>query len=62
MRVKSVREHNNSYGVAQGGPVRKAVGHEYDLADAVAETLIAAGLVEEVKAEAKAAKASKPAD
>jgi hypothetical protein len=57
MRVKALREHNNSYGVAEGGKVAKAKGDEYDAPDAVAETLIGIGLVEEVKAEVtKAAK------
>ena len=56
MRVKALREHSNSYGVAQGGPVKKAKGAEYDLPDNVAAGLIAAGLVEEVKT-----KAEKPA-
>jgi hypothetical protein len=55
MKVKSLREHNNTYGVAQGGPVTKGAGVEYELPDAQAETLIAAGLVEEVKADKKAA-------
>lgn len=49
MKVKSIREHNNTYGLAEGGPVRKTVGTEYELPDSMAATLIAAGLVEEAK-------------
>lgn len=60
MRVKTLREHRNSYGVdIEEAKVTKPVGKEYTLPDSMAGTLIAAGLVEEVK-EAKA-KADKPA-
>jgi hypothetical protein len=59
MRVKALREHNNSYGVAEGGNVAKAKGDEYVAPDAVADTLIGLGLVEEVKSEVKTAKAAK---
>lgn len=59
MKVKAIREHNNTYGVAQGGPVRKAEGTEYELPDAMAKTLIEAGLVEPVKEKAAAEKSGK---
>jgi len=57
VKVKSIREHNNTYGVTEGAPVRKVAGTEYDLPDSMGATLIAAGLVEEVKAKAEKAKA-----
>jgi hypothetical protein len=57
MRVKTVRDHNNRYGLGEEGiGVAKKEGDHYTLPDTQAETLIAAGLVEEAKA-AKAAKA-----
>lgn len=62
MRVKSVREHQNIYGVADGAPTKKTVGTEYTLAGNHAETLIAAGLVEEVKADKSAKPAAAKAD
>lgn len=52
MKVKSKRVHNNTYGLEQGAPVRKVEGTEYELPDAMAKTLTAAGLVKEVKAAA----------
>lgn len=63
MRVKALREHSNSYGLAANGKPTKAKGDEYDLPDAAARHLIDAGLVEEVKTKAEAAgKAAKAAD
>jgi hypothetical protein len=41
-RVRTVREHLNSYGVAPA----KAIGDEYELADNMAAALAGAGLVE----------------
>lgn len=60
MRVKALREHSNTYGVATGdnAPTKK-VGTEYDLPDSQAATLIDLGLVEEVKAKAEKAPAGK---
>lgn len=56
MRVKTVREHNNVYGIGEKGvDVTKKPGTEYDLPDAQAETLIAAGLVAAVAAPKAAA-------
>ncbi len=61
MKVRSLREHNNTYGVATGGPVKKREGVEYEVDEAMAKTLIAAGLVEEIKAdEEKPAPAKAP--
>ena len=57
VRVRAVREHNNVY----GDKVRKAKGDEYDLPENLVETLINAGLVEEVKGKAEKPKADKPA-
>lgn len=54
MKVKALREHNNTYGVENGAPVRKSQGTEYELPEAMAETLIAAGLAEKVAAEEEA--------
>lgn len=52
MLVKALREHRNNYG---SEPV-KTKDTEYELPDNMAKTLVAAGLVAEVKA-----KAEKPA-
>jgi hypothetical protein len=50
MRVKTLREHRNTYGVDTGdAKVTKPVGKEYDLPESMGKTLIGAGLVEEVK-------------
>lgn len=48
MLVKSVREHQNTY----GDKPKKTVGTEYELPDNMGKALIEAGLVEEVKAKA----------
>jgi hypothetical protein len=58
MRVKVLRDHNNTYGLGEGAPVTKTKGTEYNLPDAMAATLIGIGLVEEVKP-APAAKGDK---
>jgi hypothetical protein len=55
MKVKSIRDHNNTYGVTEGAPVVKKEGVEYDLPESMAKTLIDAKLVEEVKAKAEKA-------
>lgn len=63
MRVKALREHSNSYGLAANGKPTKARGDEYDLPDSAARHLIEAGLVEEVKVKADATgKAAKAGD
>lgn len=49
INVRTVRAHSNAY----GDKTNKAKGDEYPLPDNMAPTLIAAGLVEEVKAKAE---------
>lgn len=46
MRVKTVRDHENEYGVSEGVPYEKRNGRVYDVPDAEAGALIEAGYVE----------------
>lgn len=59
MKVKVLKEHENAYGT----PYKKEKGAEYDVPDAMGETLIKLGFVEEVKTEEAEAPATddKPA-
>lgn len=50
IKVRSTREHNNTYGTKP----KKTVDTEYDLPDNMVDTLVAAGLVEVVKGEPQA--------
>lgn len=55
MKVRTIKEHSNDYGVRDGLPYDKTNGRVYDVADdAAAQALIDAGLVEEAKAKDKA--------
>jgi hypothetical protein len=52
MRVKTVKDHDNAYGMDQGIPYEKRNGRIYEIeVDAEAENLIAQGLVEKVSDE-----------
>jgi len=54
MRVKSLVDHSNDYGVRDGGSYDKKKGTVYEIAEeADAQVLIDAGLVEKEKAAAK---------
>lgn len=46
MKVKSLRDHNNAYGVDQGKPYEKKVGSVYDVPEGDEKALIDQKLVE----------------
>lgn len=54
MKVRTLKDHANDYGVRDGLPYEKKVGRTYEIGDAEAQPLIEAGLVEKAdKADAK---------
>jgi predicted heme/steroid binding protein len=54
MKVRTVKEHSNEYGVREGdAPYVKHTGRVYDVDEATAEQLIDAGLVEKADGASK---------
>lgn len=53
MKVKTIADHANEYGVRDGGKYEKKAGDTYEVDDAAGKVLIAAGLVEQVETKAK---------
>lgn len=55
MKVRTIKDHHNDYGVRDGVPYEKTNGRVYEVDDAAAQTLIDQGLVEDAgKAKDKA--------
>lgn len=54
MKVRTVKNHANDYGVREGSPYEKTSGHVYEVDDELAKLLIDQGIVEEAKAKDKA--------